>query len=483
MRLSRWTALLSLSVLPQEIDAAAPAGDPVSAVICAPTNGTTICNTVFEFSPTTICTPINGITTCSTVFQSTSTATSSSTSPAVTTPTSAPNSSSSPTTSIITSSVSSPTATGTTASVSSQTSSSPYANATQPTTSGTSKAAKSENHRLPGGTVAGIAIACSIGAALLAAGAVFFVMKDTVRKRRGSNTEFYPLAPTSARSRSRKNGGVHSKDGRQLEVSAQEVSVENALEQPKDDGTVKQSIASLFKAIEDHVDNFYLDKPVKNISEPAQQNNRQQDLPTGIKSQTDIDFASVLSDPLSRSSAIVGLICAELLDAMDFFGTPERSLLPEIVANFLHGSAARGQDNQRSRLYLSRWRTGTAYLLGASESPQDKEHRLKVTGVLVAELDAIIRPYCKPQLDNERRDHLLKLCKRAHELGLLLLSQPAEWRFYWGQKSRRPEQQSQRPERGRREPLVVQPQVCRLTDNMARLLDRPLVILERHVLH
>ncbi|KAK5027869.1 hypothetical protein LTS07_006744 [Exophiala sideris] len=310
-------------------------------------------------------------------------------------------------------------------------------------------------------------------------------MRNTLRKGRHNNAEFYSLAPNSARSRSRKNGRFHSKDGRQLEISAQEVSVENALEQPKDDGTIKQSIASLFKAIEDHVDNFYLDTPVKDIPALAQQNLRQLELPTGIRSQSDIDFAALLSDPVSRSSAIVSVICAEFLDALDFFGTPERSLLPEIVNEFLHRSPARAQDNQRSRLYLSRWRTGTAYLLGASESAQDKEHRLKVTGAIVANLDTIIRPYCKPQLDNERRDHLLKLCKRAHDLGLLLLSQPAEWGFYWGygQKPRRPEHQSQRTERGRREPLVVQPQVCRLTDNMARLLDRPLVTLERHVLH
>lgn len=137
-----------------------------------------------------------------------------------------------------------------------------------------------------------------------------------------------------------------------------------------------------------------------------------------------------------------------------------------------------------SRLYLSRWRTGTAYLLGGAESIQDKEHRLKVTRAIVADLDAIIGPYCKPQLENERRDHLLKLCKRAHELGLLLLSQPAEWAFYWGwgQKSPRSGHHSQKAERGRRDPLVVQPQVCRLTDNQARKLDRPLVIIECHVL-
>ncbi|KIV84830.1 hypothetical protein PV11_00584 [Exophiala sideris] len=359
-----------------------------------------------------------------------------------------------------------------------------YQNSTT-ATSGTTNATQPSQQRLPGGAVAGIAIGCSIAAALIAAGVVFFIMKNTLRKGRHNNPELYSLAPKSSRPKSRKNGGIQSKDGTQLEISAQEISVEHALEQPKDDGTIKQSVASLFKAIEDHVDNFYLDTSVKDIAELAQQKHRQLDLPIGIRSQTDIDFVALLSDPVSRSSAIVSLICAELLDALDFFGTPERSLLPEMITNLLNGSSARAQDNQRSRLYLSRWRTGTAYFLGATESAQDKEHRLKVTGAIVANLDTIIRPYCKPQLDNERRDHLLKLCKRAHDLGLLLLSQPAEWGFYWGygQKPRRPEHQSQRTERGRREPLVVQPQVCRLTDNMARLLDRPLVILERHVLH
>lgn len=140
---------------------------------------------------------------------------------------------------------------------------------------------------------------------------------------------------------------MNSKNGRQLQISAQEVEVENALEQPKDDGTIKQSIASLFKAIEDHVDNFYLDKPGQDIPKPAQKKHRVADFPSGIRSQPDVDFAALLSDPVSRSSAIVSLICAELLDAIDFFGEPERSLLPTMVTSFLNGSSARAQDNQR----------------------------------------------------------------------------------------------------------------------------------------
>jgi hypothetical protein len=117
------------------------------------------------------------------------------------------------------------------------------------------------------------------------------------------------------------------------------------LEQPRDDATIKQTVAALFKAVEDHADNYYVDTPARSeqAKEPASQSSH---LPSGITAQSDVDFEALLADRHSRSSAITALITAQILDAIDFFGMTEKSLLPEMVTTFLRSSAGQLKDDQ-----------------------------------------------------------------------------------------------------------------------------------------
>ncbi len=59
-----------------------------------------------------------------------------------------------------------------------------------------------------------------------------------------------------------------------------------------------------------------------------------------------MDFEALLADRVSRSSAITALITAQILDAIDFFGVTEKSLLPEMVTTFLRSSAGQLKDDQ-----------------------------------------------------------------------------------------------------------------------------------------
>ena len=66
--------------------------------------------------------------------------------------------------------------------------------------------------------------------------------------------------------------------------------------------------------------------------------NKQPALPRGLSVQRDIGIDQLLSNPKSRVQAIACLICAEILDSIDPFGDPERSLLPPVVTSFLRSA-------------------------------------------------------------------------------------------------------------------------------------------------
>ncbi|EXJ56275.1 uncharacterized protein A1O5_12542 [Cladophialophora psammophila CBS 110553] len=358
------------------------------------------------------------------------------------------------------------------------------------TSNSTGNSTESSHKTLSAGAISGIAIASAIFGALFVLCLLFF-MKSHHKKRRHHGTTSW--LGYSDRSSSRRPGQLSStmrrhpdnvEKGGLIERSVQEITVENALEQPKDDSTIKQSVAALFKAIEDHAVNYYLDSSPQGAPSHQEYQLQYSNLPSGIKDQADVGFRPILAAPETRFSAIASLISATLLDTIDFFGPPEKSLLPEGVTGFLRASSAQVTDSLRSRLYLSRWRTGTAYLLGPEESSQHRARSQMVIDALIADLDAIVGPYVNPETDPDRRQHLVKICKRAQELGLLLLSQPAEWKFDWsnGQQAERTTAQSRRSERPKK-PFVVQPQLLRVTDNLARKLDRPLIVIERQVLH
>jgi len=271
---------------------------------------------------------------------------------------------------------------------------------------------------------------------------------------------------------------------RNAEIAVEETTVDNVLEQPKDDSTMKQTVAALFKAIEDHAENYYSDTSSNATYSSKEALLQSNSLASGISMQNGVDFGALLADPTSRSSAVTSLITAMLLDAIDFFGPAETTLLPGIVTGFLSASTRQVKDNQRSRLNLSRWRTSTAYLLGSDESHRYRAQLQPVIDALLADVDRVTGEYIGRQTDRDRRQHFSKLCKRAQDLGLLILSQPAEWRLCWKEAANAQKATTGVTRSGRASKpfFVVQPQLQRVTDNVARRLDRPLVVLEWQIL-
>lgn len=211
----------------------------------------------------------------------------------------------------------------------------------------------SSGGKLSSGAVAGIAIGCVIIGALIAAAIVFFAMTRQSKKRshvRHSSTRGGLDRPRPGQARYldgtlRGNSGNNDKYAL-VERSAEEVTAETVLEQPKDDSTVKQAVATLFKSIEDHATNYYTDRSTGDLRPFNEQKTSPDDMPRGLRLQPHAQLEALLTDRASRQSAIVSLISAKVLDAIDFFGLPEKSLLPEMVTSFLRASNILSQDSQ-----------------------------------------------------------------------------------------------------------------------------------------
>ena len=116
------------------------------------------------------------------------------------------------------------------------------------------------------------------------------------------------------------------------------VDLDKILPQPADDGTLTQEVSAFFTLIDGHVENFYHDMLIGGIAETSERANKPSALPRGLSVQRAVDIDQLLSNPKSRVQAIACLICAEILDSIDPFGDPQRSLLPPVVTSFLRSA-------------------------------------------------------------------------------------------------------------------------------------------------
>jgi hypothetical protein len=206
-------------------------------------------------------------------------------------------------------------------------------------------------HGLASGVVAGIAVGCAAAGAIIA-----FIVFVLLRNKRGSRVH---SAAFVSRTPSERFSSPHLGDsgtplrqypserekGGAITRSTEEATAENVLSQPKDDGAIKQSVATLFKAIDDHTENYYTDTPFSKGTSAS--NEITEKLPAGITVQNNVDFDRMLVDHLTRSSAITALITAQVLDCVDFFGDPQKTLLPKVITGFLRSSVGQVKDTHR----------------------------------------------------------------------------------------------------------------------------------------
>lgn len=218
------------------------------------------------------------------------------------------------------------------------------------------------NSGITGGAAAGIAVGCALLGALIAAAVILVVMKkrgSQTRRSGGGGQGWFPGGSSKiGRERNPRtqpsNAAGKGKGRAYIEKPVDELGIESVLEQPRDDDSIGSAVKALFKSIDDHVDNFYLQGHVRDVDTSKSQPVPHAVLPKGIQSQTNVDIGRLLADKDTRASAIVSLVTATALDAINFSALPEHSLLPEVVARFLSTSSALSQGTQRKcALYYS----------------------------------------------------------------------------------------------------------------------------------
>lgn len=151
------------------------------------------------------------------------------------------------------------------------------------------------------------------------------------------------------------------------------------------------------------------------------------------------------------------------------------------LISLCHGVGTITDCEAATRLSLSRWRTSTRYLLGEQTGDDERARRDQVANAIVETLTPVLRRYAQPQLEDERRADLVRVCRKAEQLGLLLLAQPAEWMVDW--EAETPKGTTGRDGRRKAPPtgqgMVVFPALIKVTDDAARLIQPRRVVVQQ----
>jgi hypothetical protein len=337
----------------------------------------------------------------------------------------------------------------------------------------------------------GIAVATTAAGALIGILVFWLLMKNKRKNSRSKRTTGEFSRSFSGRSAPYRD----AEDGR--EKPAPITNLDYVLPQPLDDQSVVDEVGKLFSLIDDHVDSdYYHDRRTQNAFAGV---NYGAALPAAAKVLKDHAITLLLDDERTRFITMKAAIAAELLAAISFYTATTKSLLPEMVTSFLNNPSPELQDNhselnslwsayeltvEGTHLCISRWRTSTALLLGSRLSDRDLAHRDSVIDFLVQSLDLILSPFENHQQAEARKKSLIAVCKRAEKLGLVLLSQPAEWEFNWRHRPRTAERTSDgRPPRKpvKDTPIAYFPGLVKVTDNSAMQLEAPRMVLKPRV--
>ncbi|ETN36338.1 uncharacterized protein HMPREF1541_08615 [Cyphellophora europaea CBS 101466] len=260
-------------------------------------------------------------------------------------------------------------------------------------------------------------------------------------------------------------------DGRSMTFA----NLDYILPQSLDDSSIQAAVFDFFRRIDAHVNSRFYPDHVRLDEEDAVNAAPQS---AHHATQPGLDVGALLRYERARFQTIKSLICGEVLEAIDFYGDQSKSLLPKVVTAFLSKVAKRREDDHPNRLSTSRWRTSTGYLLGDRQSPEDQAARDEAIQKIIQTLNPILQPFADPKHEDTRQADLVFICRKAEQLGMILLAQPAEWMFDWTSD---PEPVSKEPGRCpvTSRPFVVFPALVKVTDKSARVIEPPQIVLSQ----
>ncbi|KAL8889057.1 MAG: hypothetical protein Q9215_003597 [Flavoplaca cf. flavocitrina] len=315
------------------------------------------------------------------------------------------------------------------------------------------------SNNISSGAAAGIGVGCAIAGALIAA-AIFILFFRRRRRRAPARSDAIPL-----------NGfGSVEKTIASPDSIGPAGMIERNLPQPVEDQALGGEMSRLKTAIKNHVQSYYHTNSVKgSVDQVALGVIAMGNMPLIAST-----LGSLLSNPVTRMTAIRFCITWTVISRIDQNCDPNLSFLPPEVATCLLSISSTRDDPSTKPGFMSRWRAFTAALLqdryGATTMTASDSRNRNVTEALQA-LDAVLYPFADEQRDNrERLQKLEEILKRSARFGFTLFSQPSLLEFDWNT-----------PPSAGRGTLVVSPALAQVTDDNGRRLPRARVLEEQDI--
>ncbi|KAL8837218.1 MAG: hypothetical protein Q9176_005849 [Flavoplaca citrina] len=326
-------------------------------------------------------------------------------------------------------------------------------------TTGSDPSRGQSSNNISSGAAAGIGVGCAIAGALIAA-AIFILFFRRRRRRAPARSDAIPL-----------NGfGSVEKTIASPDSIGPAGMIERNLPQPVEDQALGGEMSRLKTAIKNHVQSYYHTNSVKgSVDQVALGVIAMGNMPLIAST-----LGSLLSNPVTRMTAIRFCITWTVISRIDQNCDPNLSFLPPEVATCLLSISSTRDDPSTKPGFMSRWRAFTAALLqdryGATTMTASDPRNRIVTEALQA-LDAVLDPFADEQRDNrERLQKLEEILKRSARFGFTLFSQPSLLEFDWNT-----------PPSAGRGTLVVSPALAQVTNDNGRRLPRARVLEEQDI--
>ncbi|KAL8919380.1 MAG: hypothetical protein Q9172_005011 [Xanthocarpia lactea] len=309
------------------------------------------------------------------------------------------------------------------------------------------------------GAAAGVGIGSAIAGALIAA-AILVLFFRRRRRPAPARSDVIPL-----------NGfGSVEKTFASPDSISPVGMIERSLPQPAEDQALGGEMSRLKTAIKNHVQSFYHTNSVPgSIDQVALGLIAMGNMPLIAST-----LGSLLSNPVTRMTAIRFCITWTAVSRIDLNCEPSLSFLPPEIASCLLSISSTRDDPSTKPGFMSKWRTFTAVLLqdryGSTTLTASDPRNQNISEALQA-LNAVLHPFANDQQrdDRERLQKLEEILKRSARFGFTLFSQPSLWEFEWNT-----------PPNVGRGTLVISPALKQVTDESGRRVS-PRVVEEQEV--
>ncbi|KAI3545618.1 hypothetical protein CSPX01_04924 [Colletotrichum filicis] len=283
------------------------------------------------------------------------------------------------------------------------------------------------------GTIAGASVGCLLGGLLIGAIVALAILRRKHQKDGKNIKKENFVLTTESKIYGEPSSGQSSKD----------VDLSQFLLDATPDKEIGDEFRSLSELVRSHIESHYHLQPLHS-SASLVPSIRDLELPQ-TPGSTPESVAAICANPVSRQVGLQHVVSTAILNSIDFPSGGRFSVLPEPVTNFLRSVPRDTQyDNSSAKmLALSQWRKLSAFLLHPSRNQRTPlsmpdSAAAQHAADLTAALQVFLRPFVPADQTRleEQTEHLQAVILECAKFGWLVMSQPSDWHFKYGQGGR-----------------------------------------------